>query len=113
MEDIGHFEPDFGGVVRYETSFSAVEGECRILEIEDAYEAVEVWCNEEKVGIQICPPYQFDLTQYLRTGRNDLKIEVAATVIRSVQVRPDMEFGPFSRKVTTFDPIGLIGKITV
>lgn len=84
-------EPDFSGIVRYETSFS-VDGFRRLLlEIEDAAEGVEVFINGQSVGIQISPPFLYEITAQAQVGVNNLAIEVATTLERkchAMGVRP-------------------------
>ncbi|MGN1022759.1 MAG: hypothetical protein ACI4OJ_04605, partial [Lachnospiraceae bacterium] len=76
-------EPEFSGVARYETSFDKPDHARRItLEITDAAEGVEVFVNGKSAGIQIIPPFRYDLTTLVRDGRNDLAVEVATTLER-------------------------------
>ena len=66
-----------------------------LLEIEDASEGVEVFLNGTSLGIQIAPPFRYDLTGSLRQGENRLAIEVATTLER--QCYPMMD--PIRRKL--------------
>lgn len=75
-------QPQFSGFVSYEGSFEAKSGQCGGIYIEDAYEAVEVFVNEKSLGIQIVPPFAYDLTDVLREGTNQVRIEVATTLER-------------------------------
>ena len=75
-------EPTFSGFVRYETDFPAAEGQQMLLEISDAMEGVEVFLNGKTLGIQIAPPFRYDLTPALHPGSNHLVIEVATTLER-------------------------------
>ena len=69
-----------------------------ILEITDAYEGVEVFVNGKSLGIQVVPPYRYDLTEGLVKGTNELVIEVATTLERAMAQQPDifgrMKVGP-------------------
>ena len=69
----------FSGFIRYETCFT---GKAQMLEITDAYEGVEVFVNGRSAGIQVVPPYRFDLRTLTRDGENSLVIEVATTLER-------------------------------
>lgn len=82
-------EPNFSGFVRYETSFYAKEYEKIYLEITDASEGVEVFLNEGSLGIQIVSPYRFELSEKVREGKNQLRIEVATTLEREMSGKPD------------------------
>lgn len=74
--------PQFSGFVRYETSFPALAGQNILLEISDASEGVEVFLNGTSLGIQIAPPFHYDLQDHLCSGENKLVIEVATTLER-------------------------------
>lgn len=81
--------PDFSGYVRYERDIeidSADMPSC--LEITDAAEGVEVFINGKSLGIQIVPPFYYDLKGILQTGANHLTVEIATTLAREV-----MSFG--------------------
>ena len=69
----------FSGFIRYETRFT---GPAQMLEITDAYEGVEVFLNDRSAGIQVVPPYRFDLRGLTKDGENSLVIEVATTLER-------------------------------
>ena len=75
-------QPQFSGFVRYETNFPAKSADAVLLEIEDASEGVEVFLNGTGLGIQIAPPFRYDLTGYLTDGSNHLAIEVSTTLER-------------------------------
>ena len=69
----------FSGFIRYETRFT---GKAQMLEITDAWEGVEVFVNGQSAGIQVVPPYRFDLRGLTADGENTLVIEVATTLER-------------------------------
>ncbi|MBQ6248834.1 MAG: hypothetical protein IJJ88_01340, partial [Oscillospiraceae bacterium] len=69
----------FSGFIRYETQFT---GKVQLLEITDAYEGVEVFVNGRSAGIQVTPPYRYDLRGLAGEGDNRLTIEVATTLER-------------------------------
>ena len=49
------------------------------LNLGDLAEIAEVWLNDQSLGIVWAKPYQIDITDCVKTGKNDLKIEVANT----------------------------------
>ncbi len=62
------------------------EGEERILlSLGEAFETAEVFINDKSAGCRICPPYQFDLTDFLKQGTNRLSIEITNTLGTSVR----------------------------
>lgn len=75
-------QPTFSGFVRYESRFAAGEDQKITLELTEAWEGVEVFVNGQSAGIQIAPPYRYDLTKLTRPGENALTIEVAITLER-------------------------------
>lgn len=75
-------QPAFSGFVRYESAFELPGEGKAALELTDAYEGVEVFVNGQSVGIQIVPPFRYDLTALAKPGRNTLTIEVATTLER-------------------------------
>lgn len=75
-------EPNFSGFVRYRTSFYVEEKEELILSITSAFEGIEVFINGVSQGIQIAPPYNYDISKDLQKGDNELVIEVATTLER-------------------------------
>ena len=46
------------------------------------YEDVEVFVNGQSLGIQVLPPFWYDISGALKDGRNTLRIEVATTLER-------------------------------
>lgn len=79
-------EPDFSGFVRYENTFLSEQAEY-LLEITDACEGVEVFLDEESLGIQIVPPYRYEVP-VPSAGRHSVRIEVATTLSREMAKQP-------------------------
>ena len=76
-------DPSFSGFIRYETRFAMEKNASfAALEITDAYEGVEVFVNGKSAGIQILPPFRYDITGLCLPGENELAIEVATTLHR-------------------------------
>lgn len=71
----------FSGIIRYETTIRAGKSFTGI-EITDAYEGVEVFVNGRSAGIQVIPPFRYDLTELCTEEDNTLAIEVATTLER-------------------------------
>lgn len=82
-------QPEFSGFVCYENSFSGVEGTKYDLEISAASEGVEVFVNDESLGIQIIPTFRYDLSGKVCNGLNKIRIEIATTLERSMAKLPD------------------------
>ncbi len=88
-DNLAEEAPKFSGYVRYRNTFEAAKGERICLEITDAHEGVEVFVNGESLGIQIVPPFRYDLSGALKDGLNELTIEVATTLDRENSGKPD------------------------
>ena len=73
----------FSGIIAYSATIEAERSRRNIVEITDAYEGLEVFVNDVSLGIQITPDYIYDLTDFLKEGKNDLRIEVATTLERA------------------------------
>lgn len=82
LESYSIRNPKFSGYIRYETDFSIENIKTVILEITDAYEGVEVFVNEKSAGVQVVPPFRYDISKLCQTGKNKLIIEVATTLER-------------------------------
>ncbi|MDR0375556.1 MAG: hypothetical protein LBH85_07510, partial [Treponema sp.] len=74
--------PEFSGFVKYKTKFVAEDSQKYALVIDNASEGVEVFVNGNSAGIQIVPKYRFDISGLVKTGENELVIEVATTLER-------------------------------
>ena len=82
--------------------------------LQDAYEAAEVWVNGEYAGMKIAPPYRFDISGLIRTGINDLRIEVTNTLDRKVRnMKSDADVYSLIRGSSVLEPSGLIGEVAV
>ena len=78
------------------------------IEITDAYEGVEVFVNGESLGIQVAPPFRYDLGNKLHEGENVIAIEVATTLERQVA---SLRSAENCTDITT--PMGINGTVRV
>lgn len=86
-DDVSKEKPTFSGLIRYEAELEAEEGERLRLEISEAQDSVEIFLNGKSLGIQIKPPFVYDLDSQIHVGKNSLAIEVATTAARDVNAR--------------------------
>ena len=114
LENVGIKYPEFSGTIRYETAFEVGNLERATLNIEEAYEGVEVWVNSNYAGMKVAPPYRFDISNHLVNGSNDLRIEVTNTLERKVRVM-NIDAGMYSVFMggSVLGPSGLIGEVSV
>ncbi|MBM7540294.1 glycosyl hydrolase [Amphibacillus cookii] len=99
--------PDFSGTIRYETTFiydREITSATQLI-IEELYEIGQVWLNDNNIGVAIAPPYQFDISKALETGRNRLVIEVTNTLVNQQK--------DFLSQYLLLEGTGITGKITI
>ncbi len=110
-ENVLNYKPDFSGVIRYDAEFTADEVPS-LLEIEDARESVEVWCNGKYAGERLCPPYRFDLGGAATAGKNEIRMEVRTTLERRVHVLTG-GMGFLGPEFHVVPPEGIIGEVRI
>ncbi len=89
-DELAAEQPEFSGFVRYTASFEVEKPEGFTLLITDAAEGVEVFVNGASAGIQIAPPFRYELSALAQPGINQLTIEVATTLERKCYPMLDM-----------------------
>ena len=100
--DYGKEDKNFSGFIAYETKFTKPKADRIILEITDAGEDVEVFVNGKSAGIQVLPPFRFDISDLLQDGKNILRIEVATTLERERKANKK-----------NWAPIGILGDVNL
>lgn len=114
LHSVGKILPDFSGFMRYEQEFNydkVLTGK-EVLAIQNAYEGVEVWLNDEYIGMRICPPYLFSLGCTLKAGKNTIRIEVANTLYHKVKTM-NIPQNSFDFGAIIEEPSGIIGKVEI
>ena len=74
-----------------------------LLDLGEAYETAEVWMNGQAVGICICPPYRYEVGEYLHSGKNTLTAEVTNTLVKDQR--------DFLSRFAQQEPSGLLGPV--
>jgi hypothetical protein len=103
------------GSLRYYSGGMFYRTECRLpekitekkvlLELGDVIATCEVKINNQPAGILISPPYQVDITQFVKEGENDIEVLVYSTLSNHYQTIPTPYKG---------DPkAGLIGPVRI
>lgn len=100
LQDIAKYKKDFAGRIRYESSF---EGRYQKVMLENCYDGIELFVNNQSAGIKIAPPYCFDIDKFTVDGQNLLRIETATTLTNVVQDGFSMD-----RPVK---PLGILGDV--
>ena len=55
------------------------------LDLGEVGQTSHLWLNGRDLGVRVCPPYRYDLTDALRDGENALVIEVSNTLANAVR----------------------------
>lgn len=106
--------PKFSGFFRYEKKLELDKLGKYSIKITDAYEGVEIFVNDKSLGIQIAPPFEYDVTDYLHIGKNSIRIEVATSLERELLHLPDptRDYLGLGEKQTT-TPSGINGEVNL
>ncbi|MBR5679835.1 MAG: hypothetical protein IKX19_04215, partial [Clostridia bacterium] len=86
----------FSGFIRYRRTLTIEKIPSRaVLILSDAHEGVELFVNGKSLGIQVAPPFRYEIGDALREGENEIRIEVATTLERenADAVTPDTPSG--------------------
>ncbi len=78
--------PEFSGRIRYTAVFTQKKSSLAI-DLGDVGQTAHLWCNGVDLGVRVCPPYRYDLTDALVDGENTLVIEVSNTLANAVRDR--------------------------
>lgn len=97
--------PRFSGNIKYKTVFNSDNCEFNILDLGYVGETAEVTLNGINIGVRLFPPYEFDMSDVLKQGENELEI----LVTNSYGYHMRDEFS----KWMMFEPSGLIGPVIV
>ncbi len=103
--------PRFSGWVRYENQINIRNIIPTILVVTDAYEGVEVFVNGKSAGVQVTPTYRFDITELLKTGKNEIVIEVSTTLERERTYARGKGMIERVQQRKIKDPTGITGEV--
>ena len=95
----------FSGTATYQNSFNLAEWagtKAIILDLGELRDVAEVFINEKSAGILWKKPYQVDISQLVKTGTNDLKIEIVNLWVN--RMTGDMLSDPKDRYCKTNQP---------
>jgi hypothetical protein len=101
-----HRIPDFSGKIRYSFSLElSKKAKHTVIHFGNVGQTAKLWVNGQEIGIRICPPYQFSLSDVLQVGKNEFLLEVANTLVGKQR-------DPFSYFLQ-ISPTGLLGPVTL
>jgi hypothetical protein len=85
----------FSGRATYETTVGITDATGRwLLDLGSVRETAEVWVNGRRAGVAWMTPYRVDVTGLLRKGANQLRVEVANTLLNYVLSQPAKDYTP-------------------
>ncbi|WP_298551417.1 glycosyl hydrolase [uncultured Algibacter sp.] len=92
-----------------------------ILNLGDVANITELWCNGKKVGVKWAPPFEFDISNLVKVGENQLEIKVTNTWRNQLifdNSRPKAEkktwtTNPPKKNEKNLDKSGLIGPVVL
>ncbi|XCF05479.1 glycosyl hydrolase [Tamlana crocina] len=96
-------------------------GRHTILDLGEVANIAELWCNGKKVGVKWAPPFQFDVSDFVKKGENILEIKVTNTWRNQLifdnsrpkdQKKTWTTAGPKTDE-TELERSGLVGKVTI
>jgi len=109
----------FTGFVDYETTFM-LEGkpETARLELGEVLYMAEVWINDKRIGARLWEPFYFDISRYVKEGKNTLRIRVGNLIVNEMSLIHDRDesisFWGFSGIPDKEDlEAGLFGPVTL
>ena len=82
--DLPEIDPAFSGKIRYTAKFDAADRVCGI-DFGNVGQNVHLWCNGKDLGMRVCKPYSFDLSEALHRGSNELTAVVSNTLANAVR----------------------------
>ena len=79
--------PEFSGRIRYTCTFDRadVTDDADGIDLGTVGQTSHLYLNGQDLGVRVCPPYRYDLTGALRSGANELVIEVSNTLAGAIR----------------------------
>jgi hypothetical protein len=75
--------PTYSGIGIYKQTINLSEAESKKeieLDLGEVYVAAEVFVNGKSAGNKVAAPYKFDLSQLVRSGKNEVEVRIANTL---------------------------------
>lgn len=96
--------PDFSGYIKYIGKFETDKTSCEI-DLGEVGQTARLYVNGIDMGIRVCEPYLWDISDALRCGENTVEIIAANTLVNRIKDR----FSVFM----PIPPSGVIGPVTL
>lgn len=77
---------DFSGTLNYQTTFQLQDMECceYFLDLGQVHEIAHLYINGNDAGVKMWSPYVIDITRWIKTGLNTIKVEVTNTIANKI-----------------------------
>ena len=76
--------PSFSGIIKYTCRFDRPDGVCGI-DFGNVGQNIRLRCNGTDLGISVCPPYSFNLSDVLKDGENEIEAVVSNTLANAIK----------------------------
>ncbi|MCD4734843.1 MAG: hypothetical protein K8R53_02245, partial [Bacteroidales bacterium] len=81
----------FSGFMDYEISFNLISNQGKLqLDLGEVLYMAEVWVNDQKVGNRLWQPFTFDISEFVHTGKNELRIRIGNLVVNEIGLKDDL-----------------------
>ncbi|MBQ3168576.1 MAG: hypothetical protein IJB99_02310, partial [Clostridia bacterium] len=78
----------YSGEVEYSADITILnEAKKRTLDLGLVYEKARLYVNGKEAGVRIAPPYAFDITGYMKKGKNDIRVIVTNSLVSKYEKR--------------------------
>ena len=76
--------PDFSGKIRYTCTFDRPDNVCAV-DFGEVGQTLHLWCNGADLGVRVCPPYSYDLSDVLKEKDNEIVACVSTTLANAIR----------------------------
>ena len=105
LEPISKDRISFSGKIEYLSKFNYESGKKAYIEFEKVGENAELFVNGNSCGMRVCPPYRYEISEFVKEGENALKLTVYTTLANAIK-------DPVSCYVP-IEPTGAHGKVLI
>jgi hypothetical protein len=81
----------FTGFVDYEGEFSLEDVGEATIDLGKVLHMAEVWINGQWAGERLWPPFQFDVTPYIKSGKNKIRVRVGNLMVNEMGLKDDLD----------------------
>ena len=81
----------FSGFMDYEISFNLSSNREKLqLDLGEVLYMAEVWVNGQKVGERLWQPFTFDISEFVHSGKNELRIRIGNLAVNEIGLKDDL-----------------------